>query len=1272
MEWNRSDPSSEPDSSSSDSTTRPRPALKYEVFLSFRGPDVRTTFADSLYHFLVHSKIRTFYDDEELRKGDKIAPSLVQAIQESKIYIPILSQGYASSKWCLEELSLMVESLNRNQGHILLPVFYFVEPRDVRRQERSYYSRAFLQHSRKYDAETTKEWKEALQFVGQLKGWHVTESDRQGAVIDNIFSQVWSHLMGSYKIETDELIGIESRVKEVRDLLDLDGERLKMVGIHGMGGIGKTTISKAVYNEVSSRFERSCFLEDIRETLLKNDGVVTLQNKIISSILRHDSRVGDTSEGIHIIRDKVCKYKVFIVLDDVDERFEFEKILGKLQDYFFGSRFIVTTRDKRVLEFLEGCTLFEAKLMSHNDSFKLFGKHAFRMDDPPEENADLCEEFVKIAAGLPLALKVIGSFLFRKEKRIWREKLEELKERPFSNGVHEILKISYNDLTSTEKEIFLDIACFFIGKSKELPFYMWTDCKFYPESGVNNLIFKSLIKVNESNEFEMHDLIKDLGRAIVQAENIQQPWKRSRIWSNDEALDMLENGQGNDKVEALRIDMGDRDVRKLTEEGFRKLSGVRFLQVRHCNMTGDFSKMLPNTLWLQLRFCRSIPDDVNLKKVAILDLKGSYLRDDWRGWQRAKEGKKLKVVNLEGCSGLVKAPDLSSCRGLEVINVEGCYYMGGELHIGNFKNLKRLSLLGSKISALKGDIGMLQDLTEIDAPNLKEFPAGIGDLRSLEILRVTPADAPISVPAFPTSLKQLTISTPRFPNLLELKDLEELCLERCAPEIPGDIWLHLTKLKILTVSFFRGKSLLMQVEQSTAESTLPSSLNSLALSCCFELETLPNLVNLSNLTQLRLELVLVDEIRGLGELGMLETLQVSSAQNLKSLDGLQNLVLLQQLTVEHCGALEKLPCIANLTKLNTLVIRSCRILFEIQGPDASMGGSSLTRLEISRCPKLANVEGLIQPLNMKKLYVHGSRPGDDLDTTFVPSVQIMDLSGLVNLQVMNISGCQQLAGITGFYALQWLEVLNISHCNSIRKLWNLSGLKSLKKLTICDATQLTEMEELDRLESLEWLQMDGCTSILKLPNLCGLTSLTTLEIKGFTQLSEVTRLERLESLVRLKLIDCGLVVRLPDLSELKNLKVLIIRGCTQLMEITGLESLESLQVLAMSSCESIYELPDLSHLEHLRYLNISGCMQLTQVMGVERLGSLEVLAMSQCKSIIELPDLSALKNMTHLDIRECSQLIGIIGLHKLQCTILGVHDPAFISYWKTHEMYLNM
>ncbi|CAI0442636.1 unnamed protein product [Linum tenue] len=612
----------------------PLPTGKHEVFLSFRGPDVRRTFADCLYKFLDHSKIRTFLDDEELRKGEKIAPSLVEAIHESKVYIPILSQDYASSKWCLEELSLMVKSLNQNQGHILLPIFYFVEPRDVRRQEGSY-SEAFRRHSQEYDAETITEWKEALQVVGEMKGWHVTESDGQGDVIEKVFSEVWSHLMANYAIVTDELIGIDSHVKEVLDLLDLDSKGLKVVGIHGIGGIGKTTLSKAVYNEVSSWFDRCCFLEDVRETLLKADGVVTLQNKVISNILRHDNHVKDVSEGIHLIKDKVCKYKVLIVLDDVDRRFEFDKVFGKLQDFSIESRFILTTRDKRVLEFFEECRLFEAKEMSDIDSCQLLRKHAFQMDDPQEGSDTLCEEFVKLAAGLPLALKVIGSLLFRKDIRIWEEKLEELKESPFT-GVHEILKISYNDLTPTEKEIFLDIACFFIGETKECPFYMWNECKFYPESGISNLILKSLIKINKRSEFWMHDHIRDLGRAIVYEENIRQPWKRSRIWSNEDALDMLENGKGSAAVQVLRINMEDRGNLELTEKDFNKLSGIRFLDVWGGGLTGDFSKMLPNIQWLQLGSCHSIPTDINLKKLVILSLEHSNVWDYWRGWKRIK------------------------------------------------------------------------------------------------------------------------------------------------------------------------------------------------------------------------------------------------------------------------------------------------------------------------------------------------------------------------------------------------------------------------------------------------------------------------------------------------------------------------------------------------------------------------------------------------------------------------------------------------------------
>ncbi|CAI0442633.1 unnamed protein product [Linum tenue] len=1144
----------------------PLPTGKHEVFLSFRGPDVRRTFADCLYKFLDHSKIRTFLDDEELRKGEKIAPSLVEAIHESKVYIPILSQDYASSKWCLEELSLMVKSLNQNQGHILLPIFYFVEPRDVRRQEGSY-SEAFRRHSQEYDAETITEWKEALQVVGEMKGWHVTESDGQGDVIEKVFSEVWSHLMANYAIVTDELIGIDSHVKEVLDLLDLDSKGLKVVGIHGIGGIGKTTLSKAVYNEVSSWFDRCCFLEDVRETLLKADGVVTLQNKVISNILRHDNHVKDVSEGIHLIKDKVCKYKVLIVLDDVDRRFEFDKVFGKLQDFSIESRFILTTRDKRVLEFFEECRLFEAKEMSDIDSCQLLRKHAFQMDDPQEGSDTLCEEFVKLAAGLPLALKVIGSLLFRKDIRIWEEKLEELKESPFT-GVHEILKISYNDLTPTEKEIFLDIACFFIGETKECPFYMWNECKFYPESGISNLILKSLIKINKRSEFWMHDHIRDLGRAIVYEENIRQPWKRSRIWSNEDALDMLENGKGSAAVQVLRINMEDRGNLELTEKDFNKLSGIRFLDVWGGGLTGDFSKMLPNIQWLQLGSCHSIPTDINLKKLVILSLEHSNVWDYWRGWKRIKvvinkysllfyESKKLKVVNLRWCDDLVKAPDLSFSGSLEVINLDVCCDMGGELHISNFKKLKLLRLSGSKITELKGDIQMLQDLKEIDASRSKltKLPTGIGKLGSLEILHLV--SCLVEVPALPTSLKQLTLSSPRVPNLLELKDLEVLCFQNCynGPQIPGDIGLQLPKLKKLNVDSCGAlETLLLEVVSAATSSSngmgvsatqLPSSLNSLVVRSCQKLERLPNLANLSNLTELRLVLVVVHEISGLGELRMLETLEISRAPHLENLDGLENLVLLQRLTLDRCDAVEKLPSLSSLVKLHTLKIRRCKDLFEIQG------SQSLDALEISRCPRLANVEGLLQ-------------------------------------------------------SLETLTTLELTNFLSLETLLGLPSLGNLKKLT--------------GLESLRRLNLTDCASIVRLPNLSDLKNLKVLNIGGCKQLTEIRGLESLETLQALAMSNCKSINKLPDLSCLEYLRYLDVRECTQLTEVMGVESWESLELLAMSNCKSISNFSDLSGLKNLKHLDIRGCSQLTEIIGLHKFKSLQVLGLHNYTAVSILGD----------------------------------------------------
>ncbi|XP_030517238.2 disease resistance protein L6-like [Rhodamnia argentea] len=142
-----------------------------EVFLSFRGPDTRAGFIDFLYVSLNEAGIRACRDDEELRIGEEIGPELLHAIKQSRISIPIFSKRYASSTWCLMELVQMVEC-KKNMGQKIMPIFYDVEPYEVRSQTGGC-GQAFIEHEskRRYSDGTITEWKAALSEVGALKGW---------------------------------------------------------------------------------------------------------------------------------------------------------------------------------------------------------------------------------------------------------------------------------------------------------------------------------------------------------------------------------------------------------------------------------------------------------------------------------------------------------------------------------------------------------------------------------------------------------------------------------------------------------------------------------------------------------------------------------------------------------------------------------------------------------------------------------------------------------------------------------------------------------------------------------------------------------------------------------------------------------------------------------------------------------------------------------------------------------------------------------------------
>ncbi|RVW86295.1 TMV resistance protein N [Vitis vinifera] len=158
------------------SPSSPSTPHSYEVFISFRGEDTRKNFTDHLYTTLVANGIRTFRDDEELEKGGDIASDLLRAIEESKIFIIIFSTNYANSRWCLNELVKIFECTTQKQSTIL-PIFYHVNPSDVRKQSGSY-GDAFVDHEKDADEkkmEVIQKWRTALNQVASLCGLHVDE-----------------------------------------------------------------------------------------------------------------------------------------------------------------------------------------------------------------------------------------------------------------------------------------------------------------------------------------------------------------------------------------------------------------------------------------------------------------------------------------------------------------------------------------------------------------------------------------------------------------------------------------------------------------------------------------------------------------------------------------------------------------------------------------------------------------------------------------------------------------------------------------------------------------------------------------------------------------------------------------------------------------------------------------------------------------------------------------------------------------------------------------
>ena len=142
------------------------------------------------------------------------------------------------------------------------------------------------------------------------------------------------------------------------------------------------------------------------------------------------------------------------------------------------------------------------------------------------------------AKSLPLALRIIGSHLYGRTKLEWEDALRKYEKYP--NGkIYQILKVSYDGLEGTEKDIFLDISCFFKGRSKDFVVNKLDKCNLYPNSDIPILINKSLITIDQCGTISMHDLIQQMGMEIVRQESPNILRKRSRLCNHKDALEVL-------------------------------------------------------------------------------------------------------------------------------------------------------------------------------------------------------------------------------------------------------------------------------------------------------------------------------------------------------------------------------------------------------------------------------------------------------------------------------------------------------------------------------------------------------------------------------------------------------------------------------------------------------------------------------------------------------------------------------------------------------------
>ncbi|KAL1809929.1 hypothetical protein ACET3Z_026919 [Daucus carota] len=652
------------------------------------------------------------------------------------------------------------------------------------------------------------------------------------------------------------------------------------------------------------------------------------------------------------------------------------------------------------------------------------------------------EDVLCHAGGLPLAIEIYGSYLYKRSEVGWKSYIEKLKRIP-NSSIQQRLITSLDALELDDpvlKKIFVDIACFFIGKNKEEVIKILETYYSYADHHIDILKKRCLLTIDKRKRLGMHDLLRDMGREIARNNFPDEPGKHSRLWVPEDICDVLKKQPGTELIEGI-IPSNNHFYHSLKgvswgAETFKRMSKLRFLQLGVVNLTGSFEQTLEDLRWFCWDRCplKCLPSEFYPHKLVILEFPHSNMRTMWEPIIVLHVFERLKTLNISYSLELTTPPDFTKFPYLETIDLQGCISLKDvHVSIGSLVRLVSLNLRGcvnlTSLEALPTELGNIESLIVLNADSLKEFPEDLGNMGFLKELNAEG----LSVSKLPdlighlSKLVQLKLSSNRnletLPNTISnLRAVEVLFIDDCS------------NLAELPIELGNIKSLKELSAHGLTVSKLPDS---------FGLLTLGNNIFLKELNAEGLSVPKLPDSIG-------------------CLDKLVELILC------HNKNLENLPdTICDLTSLNILNISGCEKLEVL--PDHLWKLTRLRELDASgatRLKKLPDIESSQVAVSLEKLNLSRNV------ITALPS----GIGKLSNLGFLYLRDCRHLLSIAELPSA--LKVLKAASCTSMERLPNLSNLKQLTILDLTDCTSLTEFQGLKELTSIRILDVRGCKSSL--------------------------------------------------------------------------------------------------------------------------------------------------------------------------------------------------